>query len=82
MINRLSTTALFNRVCLVSSQIHIQTRALTVSAEGFASATEPSLKETLAKVIPAKRELLKKVKAHGAKSIGSVKVENTLGGMR
>ena len=33
-------------------------------------------------MIPAKRELLKKVKAHGSKVIGEVKVENTIGGMR
>lgn len=32
--------------------------------------------------IPEKRELLKKVKAHGSKVIGEVKVENTIGGMR
>jgi citrate synthase len=56
---------------------------LTTGAEqGFATATEPTLKDTLAKVIPAKRELLKQVKSHAAKTIGSVKVENTLGGMR
>jgi citrate synthase len=40
------------------------------------------LKETLAKVIPAKRELLKKVKSHAGKKIGDLTVENTLGGMR
>lgn len=34
------------------------------------------------KVIPEKRELLKKVKSHADKSLGEVKVENTLGGMR
>jgi citrate synthase len=34
------------------------------------------------RIIPAKRELLKKVKAHGDKKLGDVKVENTLGGMR
>ncbi|KAG9756744.1 citrate synthase, partial [Aureobasidium melanogenum] len=50
--------------------------------QGFATVAEPSLKDTLAKVIPAKRELLKQVKSHASKSIGSVKVENTLGGMR
>ncbi|OMP84769.1 2-methylcitrate synthase, mitochondrial, partial [Diplodia seriata] len=48
----------------------------------YASASEPGLKETLAKVIPAKRELLKKVKSHADKKIGDLKVENTLGGMR
>ncbi len=33
-------------------------------------------------MIPAKRELFKKVKSHGSKVIGEVKVENTIGGMR
>ncbi|GAM90686.1 hypothetical protein ANO11243_087310 [Dothideomycetidae sp. 11243] len=47
----------------------------------YASA-EPTLKETLASVIPEKRELFKQVKAHGGKKIGDVKVENTIGGMR
>jgi len=36
----------------------------------------------LKNVIPAKRELLKKVKSHADKKLGEVKVENTLGGMR
>jgi citrate synthase len=36
----------------------------------------------LKRLIPAKRELLKKVKALGDKKLGDVKVENALGGMR
>ena len=32
--------------------------------------------------MPAKRELLKKVKAQADKKLGEVKVENALGGMR
>ncbi|OJD35211.1 methylcitrate synthase precursor [Diplodia corticola] len=52
------------------------------SSRSYASSSEPDLKETLAKVIPAKRELLKKVKGHADKKIGDLKVENTLGGMR
>jgi citrate synthase len=32
--------------------------------------------------LPAKRELLKKVKAQADKKLGDVKVENALGGMR
>ncbi|KAF1809121.1 citrate synthase-like protein [Eremomyces bilateralis CBS 781.70] len=53
-------------------------------AEGRRSyaTAEQDLKETLKRVIPEKRELLKKVKAHSDKKIGEVKVENTLGGMR
>ncbi|KAK4102342.1 citrate synthase-like protein [Parathielavia hyrcaniae] len=52
-----------------------------VSRRTYATA-EPDLKTTLKEAIPAKRELLKKVKAHGSKVIGEVKVENTIGGMR
>lgn len=48
----------------------------------YSAVSEPDLKATLKEVIPAKRELVKKVKAHGAKVIGEVKVENTIGGMR
>ncbi|KAG5999562.1 hypothetical protein E4U43_001993 [Claviceps pusilla] len=56
-------------------------RATLLGTRGYATA-EPDLKTTLKDVIPAKRELLRKVKAHGGKTIGEVKVENTLGGMR
>ncbi|MCJ1356551.1 MAG: hypothetical protein MMC33_006546 [Icmadophila ericetorum] len=48
----------------------------------YASVAEPDLKSTLRECIPAKRELLKKVKSHAGKVIGEVKVENTIGGMR
>jgi len=51
------------------------------ASRSYATA-EPDLKATLREVIPAKRELLKKVKAHSGKSIGEVKIENTIGGMR
>jgi citrate synthase len=53
-----------------------------VSSRNYASIAEPDLKTTLRECIPAKRELLKKVKAHSGKVIGDVKIENTLGGMR
>lgn len=43
---------------------------------------ESDLKSTLRSVIPEKKELLKKVKSHGGKAIGQVKIENTIGGMR
>ena len=55
---------------------------LPVQACSYSSSSEPDLKETFKKVLPAKRELLKKVKAHADKKLGDVKVENTLGGMR
>ncbi|KAK0937396.1 citrate synthase [Friedmanniomyces endolithicus] len=51
------------------------------SSRTYATA-ETDLKATLRECIPAKRELLKKVKAHANKTIGEVKIENTLGGMR
>merc|ERR1711977_375837 len=54
---------------------------LAYNARTYATA-EPDLKTTLKEGIPAKRELLKKVKALGGKVIGDVKVENTIGGMR
>ncbi|KAI4242359.1 MAG: hypothetical protein L6R40_004088 [Gallowayella cf. fulva] len=46
------------------------------------SSGEPDLKATLREMIPTKRELLKRVKSHASKTIGDVKIENTLGGMR
>ena len=57
-------------------------RSVVVPAARNYSTAEPDLKETFKRVIPAKRELLKKVKALGDKQIGVVKVENTIGGMR
>lgn len=48
----------------------------------YSTKHEANLKKTLKEVIPAKRKLLQKVKSNAAKSIGEVKVENTLGGMR
>ena len=53
-----------------------------MQACSYSSSSEPDLKETFKKVLPAKRELLKKVKAHADKKLGDVKVENALGGMR
>ncbi|KAF4304656.1 Citrate synthase-like protein [Botryosphaeria dothidea] len=67
------------RPSAIKSAASIQARE---PSRSYASSSEPDLKETLAKVIPAKRELLKKVKTHADKKIGDVKVENTLGGMR
>ena len=51
-------------------------------ARAYSSSAEPDLKETLKKVIPEKRELLKQVKSKGDTVIGEVKIENALGGMR
>jgi citrate synthase len=56
--------------------------AIVPAARTYATSSEPDLKTTFKEGIPAKRELLKKVKALGDKTIGQVKVENTLGGMR
>lgn len=59
---------------------------LTIATEYEAKRTyasaEQTLKETLASIIPEKRELFKKVKAAGGTKIGDVKIENTIGGMR
>ena len=55
---------------------------ISVPIRPYSSAPEPDLKTTLRELIPAKRELLKKVKSHAEKVIGEVKIENTLGGMR
>ncbi|EKD14549.1 uncharacterized protein L3040_000072 [Drepanopeziza brunnea f. sp. 'multigermtubi'] len=56
--------------------------AVVPAYRNYASSSEPDLKTTFKEAIPAKRELLKKVKALGGKVIGDVKVENTIGGMR
>jgi citrate synthase len=48
----------------------------------YSASGEKDLKTTLKEIIPEKRELLKRVKAHGDKKLGDVKVENALGGMR
>lgn len=56
--------------------------AIIPAYRSYATSSEPDLKATFLEVLPAKRELLKKVKAHGGKVIGDVKIENTLGGMR
>ena len=60
-------------------RLHIQPSRATYYST---AAAEPTLKETLRAIVPEKRELLKKVKAKSSVSIGHVKVENTLGGMR
>ncbi|TKA30278.1 2-methylcitrate synthase, mitochondrial [Friedmanniomyces endolithicus] len=66
---------------LRSSKLSHLPLAYHASSRTYATA-EPDLKTTLRECIPAKRELLKKVKAHANKTIGEVKIENTLGGMR
>ncbi|PHH59636.1 hypothetical protein CDD81_2794 [Ophiocordyceps australis] len=53
-----------------------------ILARPYSSSTEPDLKQTFQQAIPAKRELLQRVKAQANKSLGTVKVENTLNGMR
>ncbi|KAL5611394.1 hypothetical protein BROUX41_000991 [Berkeleyomyces rouxiae] len=55
---------------------------LTTSLRRSYATAEPGLKEVLCSVIPAKRELLKEVKAHGSASIGSLNVSHVVGGMR
>lgn len=49
----------------------------------FVRHSSSSLKETLAQKIPARRDLLKRLRTeYGSKSIGDIKVENIVGGMR
>lgn len=48
----------------------------------YSSSTEPDLKTTLKEAIPAKRELLKQVKAQADTKIGDVTVSSVIGGMR
>lgn len=55
---------------------------ITIPWRRYSSTAEPDLKATLREIVPEKRELLKKVKSYASTPIGSVKVENTLGGMR
>ena len=52
------------------------------AVRAYASTSEPDLKATLREIIPAKRELLKEVKSKAGTTIGEVKIENTIGGMR
>ncbi|KAL9051625.1 MAG: hypothetical protein Q9162_005886 [Coniocarpon cinnabarinum] len=56
--------------------------AQTAACRQYSSSPEPSLKESLASHIPAKRDLVKQVRSHADKEIGTVKIDNTLGGMR
>jgi hypothetical protein len=69
----------FSAVCIPRSNAFV---GVAVQVCSYSSSSEPDLKETFKKVLPAKRELLKKVKAHADKKLGDVKVENALGGMR
>jgi citrate synthase len=68
---------------LISLLQPISVRSTVVPAfRSYATASEPDLKTTFKECIPAKRELLKKVKSMGDKKIGDVKIENAIGGMR
>ena len=49
----------------------------------YSSAAEADLKTTLNEVIPAKRDLLRKIKTNYAdRSLGQIRVANAIGGMR
>ena len=70
-------------VCVLTHLPPIAVRPAIVPAyRSYATSSEPDLKTTFKEVLPAKRELLKKVKSLGDKTIGEVKIENTIGGMR
>jgi hypothetical protein len=68
---------------LFNPQLSSPLRPLCQASRGYASAPEKDLKETLREIIPEKREKFKKFKAdYGQRSLGEVKVENAIGGMR
>jgi citrate synthase len=64
-----------------SSPFHPQRRQAS-SSSSSSTTSEPDLKTTLASLIPAKRELLARVKAHSTTKIGEVQIGQVLGGMR
>lgn len=66
----------------LSANSHINILPALTVCRDYSSSSEPDLKSTLKRLVPEKRELLKKVKAQSDKSLGEVKIENTLGGMR
>lgn len=58
-------------------------RQYAMAAQGARFASTKSLKDAVAEVVPAKQEQLKKLKAnYNDKSLGDIKLENLLGGMR
>ncbi|KAI9759815.1 MAG: hypothetical protein M1840_003086 [Geoglossum simile] len=62
----------------------VSIRSVTAAgSRSFATKPEPDLKAVLKGVIPAKRDLLKRLKSeYGNRVIGEAKIENALGGMR
>jgi hypothetical protein len=64
----------------------LQFRPVSIAYAGKRNSSTSSpkdLKETLKEVIPGKREQLKKLKTeHGNKTLGEIKVEQAIGGMR
>ena len=75
-----STATLANSLSVKFSPHTLKPR--NVVRASYSTSSEPDLKSTLSSVIPEKRELLKKVRQHTNVSLGEVKIENTLGGMR
>lgn len=58
-------------------------RQYAVAAQGVRFASTKTLKDAVAEVVPAKQEQLKKLKAnYSDKSLGEIKLENLIGGMR
>lgn len=61
----------------------IRQYAAAASSQSVRYASTRSLKDAVAEVIPAKQEQLKKLKAdYNDKSLGEIKLENLIGGMR
>jgi citrate synthase len=60
-----------------------QFAAAAASSQSIRYASTRSLQDAVAEVVPAKQEQLKKLKADSNdKSLGEIKVENLIGGMR
>lgn len=57
--------------------------AVAASSQSVRFASTKTLKDAVAEVVPAKQEQLKKLKAdYNDKSLGEIKLENLIGGMR
>lgn len=58
-------------------------RQQLAASQAVRYASTKTLKDAVAEVVPQKQEQLKKFRAeHGDKSLGDIKVENLIGGMR
>lgn len=82
--SRLLTESSLSSTTIMLGRASFAARALPRNANTFKRfASSKSLKETLEAVIPIKQNQLKQLKAtHGQTTVGDVKVEHIIGGMR